>query len=59
MNLSKFLKGNVSISELEKMPNRYVQVIYKEYDTFMRDPEKKKAMEGEIVKDEIEEATGG
>lgn len=59
MNLSKFLKGTITMRELENMPNRYIQVIYKEYDTSMRDPKRKELMEGEVVKDEIEDAMGG
>lgn len=59
MNLSKFLKGTITMRELENMPNRYIQVIYKEYDTSLRDPKRKAMMEDEAIRDEIEDAMGG
>lgn len=59
MNLSKFLKGTITIGELENLPNRYIQVIYKEYDTTMRNKELREANEAEQVQDEIEETMGG
>lgn len=59
MNLSKFLKGTITMRELENMPNRYIQVIYKEYDTSLRDPKRKAMMEDEAITDEIEDAMGG
>lgn len=59
MNLSKFLKGTITMGELENMPNRYIQVIYKEYDTYMRDPKRQALMGEEALTDEIEDAMGG
>ena len=55
MNLAKFLKGTTTIGELEKMPNRYIQTIYKEYVTTMNDP---KATES-IAAEQMVEAMGG
>lgn len=55
MNLTKFMKGATTISELENLPNTYIQTIYKEYTEFMRDS---KAQEGRQA-EEVVEALGG
>lgn len=55
MNLSKFLKGTTTIGELELMPNRYIQTIYKEFVTASQDP---KAVES-MAAEEMVEAIGG
>lgn len=63
MRLSKFLKGTITIGELEGMPNRYIQAFYREYVLNM---EKNKNNDGnqssgsvEDIEDEIEELMGG
>ena len=55
MNLSKFIKGTTSIGELEKLPNRYIQTIYKQYVDSMNDPKAQDAMAAE----QLAEAIGG
>lgn len=59
MNLAKYLKGTTSIGELMNMPNRYIQVIYKQYVTMLNDKEKSEANQAEQMGDEIEEAMMG
>ena len=42
------------------MPNRYIQVIYKEYVETLRNKDKQDAAEGEEMEEQLEEAfTGG
>ena len=59
MNLSKFLKGTTTMSELENMPNRYIQVIYKEYVDTIRDKSKSEGVAAEEFQDQMEEMLGG
>lgn len=56
MNLSKFMKGATTISELENLPNSYIQTIYKEFTEFSRDT---KAQEGAQAEQMAEALTGG
>ena len=56
MSLSKFLKGSVTITELENMPNRYIQVLYKEYVNMLKDPKLQEQNVAENMNDQIEEA---
>jgi hypothetical protein len=53
--LSKFLKGNVTISELENMPNRYIQSIYKQYTLFLKDQKAQESMAAEDMMEELED----
>lgn len=55
MNLAKFLKGTITIGELELMPNRYIQTIYKEFVSASKDPKIAESMAAE----EMVEAIGG
>ena len=55
INLSKYLKGTITIRELESMPNRYIQCIYKEFVKTVTDPKTEKAMAAE----QLTEAIGG
>jgi hypothetical protein len=59
MNLSKFIKGTTTIGELENLPNRYIQVIYKEYVETLKNEEKSKAKAAEEISEQIEEDMGG
>lgn len=59
MNIAKFLKGTTTFGELENMPNRYIQVFYKEYINMLKDAEKREAHEAEQIQDEIEDEIGG
>ena len=54
------LKGRISIGELENLPNRYIQVIYKEYVETIKSKENQDAVAGEEMEEQIEETfTGG
>lgn len=53
MNIAKFLKGTTTIGELLTLPNRYLQVFYKQYVNMIMDEEKKKAFESEQAGDEF------
>ena len=55
INLSKYLKGTITIRELEQLPNRYIQCIYKEFVTTISKPDAEKAMAAE----QLQEAIGG
>lgn len=55
INLSKYLKGTITIRELENMPNRYIQCIYKEFVNTLSKPDAEKAMAAE----QLTEAIGG
>lgn len=55
MNIAKFLKGIVSIGELEDLPNHYSHTFYKEYFDTMTDPEKQKAYSAESMAEGISE----
>jgi hypothetical protein len=58
--LSHVLKGRISIGELENLPNRYIQVVYKEYVETIRNKDKQDAAAGEEMEDQLEDAlTGG
>ena len=59
MNIAKFLKGTTTIGELENMPNRYIQVFYKEYVNMLKKKKKREAHEAEQIQDEIEDEIGG
>lgn len=59
MNLAKFLKGTTTMVELENMPNRYIQVIYKEYVDSLKSKVKSEAMATENMQEEMEEVLGG
>ena len=59
MNLSKFLKGTTTIKELEDYPNRYIQVIYKEYVNTLKDKSKSEAVAAEEMEEQMEEVMGG
>ena len=54
------MKGRITIGELENMPNRYIQVIYKEYVETIKNRDKQEAAAGEEMEEQLEEAfTGG
>lgn len=59
MNLAKFLKGTTTMGELENFPNRYIQVIYKEYVDTIKDREKSENKSAEEVEEQMEELMGG
>lgn len=52
--LARFLKGSTSVGELMNMPNRFLQVLYKEYLNFMNDPERQKAAAAEEVTEALQ-----
>lgn len=58
MSLCKFLKGSTTISELENMPNRYIQVLYKEYVNMLKDPKQQESLAAENMTEQLEEAMG-
>jgi hypothetical protein len=53
--LAKFLKGSITIGELENMPNRFVHSLYKLYIETQKDEDKRKAVESEQMMDEMED----
>lgn len=55
MNIAKFLKGIISIGELEDLPNHYSHTFYKEYFDTMTDPEKQKAYSAESMAEGLSE----
>jgi len=58
--LSHVIKGRITIGELENLPNRYIQVVYKEYVETLRNKDKQDAAAGEEMEEQLEEAfTGG
>ena len=57
--MSHVLKGRISIGELENLPNRYIQVIYKEYVETIKNQDKKDAAAGEEMEEQLEEAFMG
>lgn len=56
IGLAKFMKGSTSLTELENMPNRFIQTLWKLYVDTMRDDKKKEAMESEQMMDEMTDA---
>lgn len=59
MNLAKFLKGTTSIGELELLPNKYIQVLFKQYTTTLLSKDAQEKLVAEQVSDEVEESMGG
>lgn len=59
MNLAKFLKGTTTINELQNQPNRFIQVVYKEYVETLKDKSKSEAQAAEEVEEQMEEMMGG
>ena len=55
MNLTKYLKGCTTITELEQMPNSYSHTIYKQYVEFLKSEEAQKARASEEVVDAMED----
>ena len=53
------LKGRISIGELENLPNRYIQVIYKEYVETIKSRDRQDAVAGEEMEEQIEDAFMG
>jgi hypothetical protein len=53
--LAKFLKGSITIGELENMPNRFIHSLYKLYIETQKDEDKRKAVESEQMMDEMED----
>lgn len=53
MNLTKYLKGCTTMGELERMPVRYIHIIYKEYVNMLNDEKKKKANASENMLEEL------
>jgi hypothetical protein len=56
MNLSRFLKGTITIGELENMPNRYIHTFYKQYTDMLKDEEAQKAKAAEDMVEEMADA---
>ena len=50
------MKGIITIGELENLPNRYINVIYKEYFENMRNKDKQEALAGAEMEEQLEEA---
>ena len=50
------MKGIITIGELENLPNRYINVIYKEYFETMRNKDKQEALAGAEMEEQLEEA---
>lgn len=59
MNLSKFMKGTMTVPELEQLPNRYIQTIYKEYYKTMQSEEAAEDYAKEQAAEEMIESMGG
>ena len=60
INLTQVVKGRCSIGELENLPNRYIQVVYREYVETLRNKDKQDAAAGAEMEEQLEEAfTGG
>lgn len=59
MNLTKYLKGCTTMSELEAMPNHYTHTIYKEYVNMLKDEKLKQANQNENMMEEMSEMMGG
>lgn len=59
MNLSKFLKGCTTITEMENLPNRYIHVIYKQYVDSLKSKEAQAAIASQQIEEEMEEVIGG
>lgn len=59
MNLAKFLKGTTTINELQNQPNRFIQVVYKEYVETLKDKSKSEVQAAEEVEEQMEEMMGG
>lgn len=50
------VKGIITIGELENLPNRYINVIYKEYFETMKNKDKQEALAGAEMEEQLEEA---
>ena len=59
MNIAKFLKGTISIPELENVPNRSLQIYYNEYYKMVTDPKLSKQFAEEEAGERLVEAMGG
>jgi hypothetical protein len=59
MNLTKFLKGTITIGELEQLPNKYIQVLFKQYTKILLNPKAQEAYAQEQMADEIKDQMGG
>ena len=56
IGLAKFMKGSTTLTELENMPNKCIQALWKLYVDTMRDDKKKEAMQSEESLEEIADA---
>ena len=56
MRLDKFLKGSTTVGELENMPYKFINTVYKMYLDTLRDQKKKQALAAEETMDELEDA---
>ena len=53
--ISRFLKGNTSIRELDELPARYLHAIFKQYHLFSKNQEAQQAAAAEDMVEELED----
>lgn len=51
VQLSRYLKGTITVSELEHLPMQYIQVIFKQYTEYLND---RQAQEADAMEEVIE-----
>ena len=56
VQLSRYLKGTIAVTELEHLPMQYIQVIYKQYAEFLND---KSAQEAAGMEEMVEAMEDG
>ena len=49
------MKGSTTLTELENMPNKFIQTLWKLYIDTMKDDKKKEALAAEQTLDEMED----
>lgn len=60
MNITRMMKGTITFTELENMPNWKSHTLYKQYIEWSQSEEAQQAAGAEELKDTIEDAaTGG
>lgn len=59
MNIAKFLKGTITIPQLENVSNRSLQIYYREYYKMVTDPKLTEQFAKEQAGEQLIEAMGG
>ena len=56
VQLSRYLKGTITVTELEHLPVQYIQVIFKQYSEYLND---RQAQEADAMEEVVETMEDG